>query len=139
LPASPPACSSLLIDRNQWATARASYAVFPMYCLNSNQELKMSIQSERLMTDVKVLVKDTEELVNATVAQAGDKIADIRNRAQAAANNLKPQLATLQSNVVDRAKGTATAADTYIHENPWTAIGVSAGIGLVIGLLIGRR
>jgi len=26
-----------------------------------------------------------------------------------------------------------------IHDNPWKAIGAAAGIGLVVGLLIGRR
>jgi ElaB/YqjD/DUF883 family membrane-anchored ribosome-binding protein len=48
-------------------------------------------------------------------------------------------LVKLENTVVEKAKSTATATDAYIHENPWTAIGVSAGIGLVIGLLIGRR
>lgn len=99
----------------------------------------MNAQGERLLTDVKVLVKDTEELVKATAAQAGEKIVDLRNRAQEAVTNLKPQLAHLESTVISKAKTTATATDAYIHENPWTAIGVSAGIGLVIGLLIGRR
>jgi ElaB/YqjD/DUF883 family membrane-anchored ribosome-binding protein len=99
----------------------------------------MNLQSERLVTDVKVLVKDTEELVLATATQAGEKIADIRDRAQEAITNLKPQLAKLESAVAEKAKTTATATDAYIHENPWTALGVSAGIGLVIGLLIGRR
>ncbi|RYF36345.1 MAG: DUF883 family protein, partial [Comamonadaceae bacterium] len=31
------------------------------------------------------------------------------------------------------------AADVYVHENPWRAIGLAAGAGLVIGLLISRR
>jgi len=39
----------------------------------------MSAQTERLVTDVKVLVNDTEELVKATAAQAGDKIVDLRS------------------------------------------------------------
>ena len=99
----------------------------------------MSVQSERLVTDVKVLVNDTEELVKATAAQAGEKIVEMRNRAQQAVNNLKPQLVKIETVVVDKVKTTATAADAYIHDNPWTAIGVSAGIGLVIGLLIGRK
>lgn len=50
----------------------------------------MSVQSERLVADVKLLVNDTEELVKATATQAGEKIVDIRNRAQTAVNNLKP-------------------------------------------------
>ena len=99
----------------------------------------MSAQSEKLVSDVKLLVADTEDLVKATASQAGEKIADIRSRAQDAVNNLKPQLVKLENTVVEKAKSTATATDAYIHENPWTAIGVSAGVGLVIGLLIGRR
>jgi len=99
----------------------------------------MNAQSEKLVSDIKVLVSDTEELVKATVAQAGEKIVEIRNRAQVAANNLKPQLVKLEAVVVDKTKATATAADTYVSENPWIAIGISAGVGLIIGLLIGRR
>ena len=99
----------------------------------------MRAQNEKLLSDVRVLVNDTEELVKTTIAQAGDKIVDIRNRAQEAVNNLKPQLVKLETVIVDRAKTTAATTDTYIHENPWTAIGVSTGIGLIIGLLIGRR
>ncbi|MCZ7654646.1 MAG: hypothetical protein M5R42_10755 [Rhodocyclaceae bacterium] len=33
----------------------------------------------------------------------------------------------------------ARATDDYVHDNPWRSIGIAAGIGLVIGLLIGRR
>ena len=31
------------------------------------------------------------------------------------------------------------AADDYVHEHPWKAIGAAAGVGMIIGLLIGRR
>jgi len=29
--------------------------------------------------------------------------------------------------------------DEYVHEHPWRSVGVAAGVGLIIGLLIGRR
>jgi ElaB/YqjD/DUF883 family membrane-anchored ribosome-binding protein len=99
----------------------------------------MSVQSEKLAADIKVLVNDTEELVKATASQTGEKVVELRNRVQDAVTNIKPQLAKLETVVVDKAKTTVTAAETYLHENPWAAVGVSAGIGLVIGLLIGRR
>ena len=99
----------------------------------------MSMQNERLVSDVKMLIDGTEELVKATATQAGEKILEMRNRAQQAVNNLKPQLVKIETAVVDKAKATATATDAYVRDNPWSAIGVSAGIGLVIGLLIGRR
>ena len=37
------------------------------------------------------------------------------------------------------AKDAGKAADVFVHENPWKAIGIAAGIGLVFGLLISRR
>jgi ElaB/YqjD/DUF883 family membrane-anchored ribosome-binding protein len=99
----------------------------------------MSAQSEKLVSDVRILINDTEELVKATASQAGEKIVDIRNRTQDAVANLKPQLANLETMVVGKAKTTVAATDTYLHDNPWTAIGVAVGAGLVLGLLIGRR
>jgi ElaB/YqjD/DUF883 family membrane-anchored ribosome-binding protein len=29
--------------------------------------------------------------------------------------------------------------DQQVHENPWTAVGVATGIGLIVGILLGRR
>jgi len=26
-----------------------------------------------------------------------------------------------------------------VHESPWTAVGVAAGVGLIVGILLGRR
>ena len=99
----------------------------------------MGTQSEILLSDVKLLVDDTENLVKIAASQVGEGITGIRNRAQEAANNLKPQLMKLETAAVDKAKAVATTTDVYVHENPWAAIGASAGIGLIIGLLIGRR
>ena len=45
----------------------------------------------------------------------------------------------LQDSAVARAKAAGHAADDYVHEHPWKAIGAAAGIGMIIGLLIGRR
>jgi ElaB/YqjD/DUF883 family membrane-anchored ribosome-binding protein len=41
--------------------------------------------------------------------------------------------------VVDKGKQAARVTDEYVHDHPWRAVAVAAGIGLIIGLLIGRR
>jgi ElaB/YqjD/DUF883 family membrane-anchored ribosome-binding protein len=33
----------------------------------------------------------------------------------------------------------AAATDEYVHDNPWTAIGISAALGLLVGVLLGQR
>ena len=37
------------------------------------------------------------------------------------------------------AKAAAKATDGYVHENPWKSVGIAAGVGLLLGMLIGRR
>jgi ElaB/YqjD/DUF883 family membrane-anchored ribosome-binding protein len=41
--------------------------------------------------------------------------------------------------MVDKTKAAARTTDEYVHDNPWTSVAVSAGLGLVIGWLLARR
>jgi ElaB/YqjD/DUF883 family membrane-anchored ribosome-binding protein len=41
--------------------------------------------------------------------------------------------------VTERARQAARYTDDYVHENPWNAIGIAAGIGLLLGILMSRR
>ena len=92
----------------------------------------MNAPVEKVVTDVKVLASDIEELVRATAAQSGDKVAEARARVQQA-------LAGGKETVVVHGAEAARATDRYVHENAWKAVGISAGIALLVGLLIGRR
>jgi ElaB/YqjD/DUF883 family membrane-anchored ribosome-binding protein len=92
----------------------------------------MNAPVEKLAADVRILVADVEELVKGTAAQSGEKLAAARSRVQAALVNAK-------DTVVVQGKTAVEATDRYVKENTWTAVGVSAGIGLLVGLLIGRR
>lgn len=99
----------------------------------------MNAPREQLVADLKVLMADIEELVKATASQSGDKIAEVRGRIQNAAAELRPRLAQAEALLKEKAKIAAATTDDYVHDHPWTAMGVSAGVGLIIGLLIGRR
>ncbi len=99
----------------------------------------MNAPREQLVADLKVLMSDVEELVKATASQSGDKIAEIRGRIQSAAAELRPRLAQAEALLKEKARIAAATTDDYVHDHPWTAMGVSAGVGVIIGLLIGRR
>jgi ElaB/YqjD/DUF883 family membrane-anchored ribosome-binding protein len=49
------------------------------------------------------------------------------------------RLADAEAAIVAKSRAAARATDTYVHESPWTAVGVAAGVGLLVGLIIGRR
>lgn len=98
----------------------------------------MSTQRQQLATDIKVLIRDVEELIRATAADSGDKIVELRRRMQQVVDEVKPHIAALETAVSRQATSAVTCTDTYVRGNPWTAMGISAGVGLVIGLLISR-
>lgn len=97
------------------------------------------VSKEKLVADLKVVVADTEELLRATAGQAGEKVAEMRGRIQDHLATAKSSLIEAQAVVVDHAKQAGRAADDYVHDNPWRSVGVAAGFGFIVGLLIGRR
>lgn len=95
--------------------------------------------SDDLITDFKVVVADAEALLKATASQGGDKLTEVRARVEESLRVAKARMAEAQDALLAKTREAAKATDAYVHENPWKAVGVAAGIGLVIGLLIGRR
>lgn len=98
-----------------------------------------TISKEKLITDLKVLITDTEELLRATTGQAGEKIAVARERIQASLVVYKDKLLDAEQALMERTKEAARATDEYVHEHPWQAVGAAAGVGLLLGMLIARR
>jgi ElaB/YqjD/DUF883 family membrane-anchored ribosome-binding protein len=94
---------------------------------------------EKLVSDMKVVVSDAEEILRATAGVAGEKMADLRERIGERLQEAKLRIADAEAALVDRTKAAAHAADDYVNENPWQAVGIAAGIGLLLGLVIGRR
>ena len=94
---------------------------------------------DKLVQDMRVVIADAEDLLRATANQAGEKISVARERIQDSLHQAKVKLAEAEAMVTERAKQAARYTDEYVHENPWRAIGVAAGIGLLLGLMISRR
>jgi ElaB/YqjD/DUF883 family membrane-anchored ribosome-binding protein len=103
------------------------------------EHLSDEVTSEQLIADFKVVVADAEALLKATANQGGEKLAEVRAKAEESLRVVKARMAEAQAALLARTKAAAKATDAYVHENPWKAVGVAAGVGLVIGLLIGRR
>ena len=91
---------------------------------------------ERLVSDLKALVNDAEELLKATASQAGEKISEARQKIEQSLVEGKKALADAEATLVKKSKECAEIADDYVRENPWGAVGVAAAVGLAVGLLI---
>lgn len=94
---------------------------------------------DRLMSDLRVVIADAEELLRLTVDQTGQEAAQLRSRITDRMQQAKADLVNLQHAAVAKAQAAGHAADQYVHDNPWRVIGAAAGVGLLLGMLIGRR
>jgi ElaB/YqjD/DUF883 family membrane-anchored ribosome-binding protein len=77
--------------------------------------------TEKLMADLRTVVRDAESLLQAAAAESGERL----GVAGAAAG--------------DGAREAAREIEDQVRRNPWAAVGIAAGIGLVLGLLLGRK
>ena len=93
---------------------------------------------EKLVGDLKSLIGDAEELLKASATQAGEKFSVARQKIEQSLVEGKKSLADAEKILVKKGKEAADVADDYVRENPWGAVGIAAGIGLVLGLLIRR-
>ena len=93
------------------------------------------------MTEAARLVTPTptEPLLPDPSARLTAAFREVARRMQERLQQAKHRLQDLQETAVARAKAAGHAADDYVHEHPWKAIGAAAGIGMIVGLLIGRR
>lgn len=91
---------------------------------------------EKLVSDLKTLVNDAEELLKATASQAGEKISVARQKIEQSLVEGKKALADAETTLLKKSKECAEIADDYVRENPWAAVGIAAAVGLAVGLLI---
>jgi ElaB/YqjD/DUF883 family membrane-anchored ribosome-binding protein len=96
------------------------------------------VTKEQLLADFKVVMTDAEALLMATANQGGEEVARVRAKAEESLGRVKARMAEEQDALIVKTRNAAKAADTFVHENPWTAIGVAASVGLMIGLLSSR-
>jgi ElaB/YqjD/DUF883 family membrane-anchored ribosome-binding protein len=98
-----------------------------------------TVTKEQLISDFKVVIADAEALIKATANQGSEAVVHLRAKAEESLAVAKVKLSEAQDALVEKGKIAAQATDNYVHEKPWHAVGIAAGIGLVVGLLIGRR
>lgn len=97
------------------------------------------VTKDKLFSDLQAVIEDAEALLQVTASQTGEKIEAVRARAKASVNQARERLSEIQKKTTDQARQAAESADEYVHKNPWQAVGMAAGLGLLLGILINRR
>ncbi len=96
-------------------------------------------QKDKLMSDLRLVISDAEQLLRMSASDAGDGVAELRGRLLERMSEATTDLAQLQDIAIESVQAAGLAADEYVHKNPWQSVGIAAGLGLVLGLLMSRR
>lgn len=94
---------------------------------------------DKLMEDLRQVVVDVEDLLKATAGQAGERVSEVRQRAEQTLRATRQRLSALEGEAIERARAAAGDADRYVRDNPWQSIGIAAGVAFLLGVLISRR
>ena len=82
----------------------------------------------QLVSDIKAVIADAEEILGATADQGGEKISALRARIQERLRDARTRLAAAEAVLLDKTRAAARATD-----------GIGAGVGFLLGLILGRR
>ena len=93
------------------------------------------VNTEKLVTDLKRVVRDSEDLLQATAGAVGDRAHQVREKLSDALESAKRTCRKLEDKAIEGAKAT----DKVIREHPYQSIGVAFGVGLLIGVLVTRK
>ena len=93
------------------------------------------MNTEQLVTELRQLSRNAEDLLEATAGDLTDKAKSARKGLHAALESAKRSCERLQ----EKAVAGARATDEVIREHPYQSIGVAFGVGLLVGVLAIRR
>lgn len=84
--------------------------------------------------DIRLLLKDVETALSETTGEAAEKFTELRERLHAVISEGQSSYERVKDEATRRAK----QADHFVRENPYYAVGIAAGVGALVGLLVSR-
>ncbi|WP_255992011.1 DUF883 family protein [Chitinolyticbacter albus] len=100
---------------------------------------KLKADQDVLLDDLRTVITDTEGMLKDVAQVGGAEAQALREKIAANLSAARTKLVETEKLVAEKARIAAKATDEYVHEHPWTSIGVAAGVGFLLGLLVSRR
>ena len=94
---------------------------------------------DKLVEDLKVVVADTQQLIREAANSSAEGYAALRTRLEEKLVETRARIDQARAAAGEKARQAAECTHAYVKENPWTAVGVGAAAGVLVGLLLRRR
>ena len=99
----------------------------------------MEIAREKVMDELREVTASTEALIAASAGQSGEKVQQLRIRAEDSLREARLRLLEAGVRLEGKVRRRARAVDDFVHDSPWPALGIAAGAAFLIGYVLGRR
>jgi ElaB/YqjD/DUF883 family membrane-anchored ribosome-binding protein len=97
------------------------------------------VTTATLKADLATVMRDAEALMKASADQGGEKMNEARAKIRDSLESARARLLTAERAAMRHGEDAVIATEDYMRRNPWQSVGIAAGIGLVIGVLLARR
>lgn len=94
---------------------------------------------EQLAADFREIMNDVESVMASGAARADGEAEALRGRIERRLESARRRAGDLQHEAAEQMRRAADATDDFVHDHPWQAVGAAAALGVVVGMLIGRR
>jgi ElaB/YqjD/DUF883 family membrane-anchored ribosome-binding protein len=107
--------------------------------MSDSQAASMAAR-DKLLDELKHAIDEAETWLKDAKTQKGAEYrSEIRDRFADTLRTAKTDFLKLEDSVVARTRIAAQNADVYVRDNPWKAVGLGAAVGVIVGMLIGRK
>jgi ElaB/YqjD/DUF883 family membrane-anchored ribosome-binding protein len=94
---------------------------------------------ENVVNNLREVTANTEALIAATAGQGGEKVQQLRIRAEDSLREARLRVLEAGVRLEGKVRRRARAVDDYVHDSPWRSVGIAAGAAFLIGYILGRR
>ena len=97
------------------------------------------VTTATLKSDLATVMRDAEALMKASADQGGEKMSEARAKIRDSLETARSRLMSAERAALRHGEDAVIATEEYVRRNPWQSVGIAAGVGLVIGVLLARR
>jgi ElaB/YqjD/DUF883 family membrane-anchored ribosome-binding protein len=103
--------------------------------LKERKVMNNRINTDTVVADLKTVVRDSEQLLEAVTGVTGEKAEALRQRLSETMERARQTCGKLEA----KTKESLEATDKIIREHPYQSLGVALAVGVVIGALVARK
>ena len=106
---------------------------------SNRAENDFEAQKEALLKEVRSVLGEVESLYEAGVERGEEEARELTAKLKQRLSDAQAKFQDFEERAVEQVKNSAKAADEYINDKPYYAMGFAALAGLVVGVLLNRR